>query len=308
MDIWRVQLKPDPETDISYMDVLDFCQREQIVGVGWCLIRTHDDDYDVLKREIESIPEYKGANGKSTAALKAVNAIRKMKPGDLVWTRLAEDASDYYLCRVGERLWTDRIVTEEHKRHDIGNFVSAEWVHVGNEDKVPGKVVNSFYARATAQHVYEVDLISQIIWNRCSSEKSLKYNVSNSSVKDFWEVIGSEELECLVMLYLQTKGYYILSSTLKRSTARYEAILVSNDGSHKGLPQVKRNSTLDASQYEDDAKDGDKVFLFTTSEDYGVSHPDGVYCITKAELEDFISKCDSILPDNIRYWVDFTRS
>lgn len=307
MEIWRVQLKPDPEKGISYEEVLDFCKREQIIGVGWCLVETHIDDYDTLKQEIESIPQYKGDNDKYTAAIKAINAVRGMSPGDLVWTRLGGNASDYYLFRVGEQTWTDRIVTENHRKHDIGNFVSARWVHIGTEDKVPGKVVNAFCARGTAQRVYDVELISKVIWNKYCSISQEKYEVQQLSMDEFWTSIGSEELECLILLYIQKLGYYLISSTLKLSTARYEAIMLSQDGSHKALPQVKRNEELDAEQYADDVKNGDHVFLFTTSEKYGSRCPQGVHCISKVEIEEFIAHNYSILPDSIKYWVDMVK-
>ena len=307
MDIWRVQLKPAPAEGITYQDVLNFCKDKGIIGVGWYLVETHEDDYDALKSAIERIPEYAGSNGKHTAAIKAVNAVRSMKTGDLVWTRLAENAADYYLCRVGDKLWKDRNVTDEHRRHDIGNFVSAEWVRVGTEDMVPGKVVNNFCARGTAQHVYEVERVSKYIWNKYSGDNLQKYEMTPFTMDDFWNAIGSEELESLILLYLQTKGYYIYSSTLKISTARYEVIMVSHDGKHKCLPQVKRNTTLDVADYIEDVKGGDEVYLFTTSEQYGSTKHDKVHCISKCEIEDFISSNYSILPESIRYWVDMTK-
>ena len=67
-----------------------------------------------------------------------------MKKGDLVWTRVGKQADEYYLCRVGDRLWKDRVVTDECRKYDIGNFVSAKWIRIGMSENVPGKVVNSF--------------------------------------------------------------------------------------------------------------------------------------------------------------------
>lgn len=302
MATWRVQLKPDREEGISYRDLLEFCKSNEIIGVGWYLVEGTVDDYEELKKEVYSIEAYKGGESR---ALMATNAIREMKPGDLVWTRVGGDASEYYLCRVGESLWKDRVVTDEHRRHDIGNFVSAKWVKIGKEENVPGKVVNSFCASRAVQHVYEVDEISKVIWNKYSDEQADKYEVNRLDNNMFWNMIGSEELECLVFLYLQNKGYYIYSSTLKLSTAKFEAVLTHQDGTHLAYPQVKRNVALHVEEYMSSLSNGeDQIYLFTTSEDYGVFDHPQINCISKNELEEFMLTNMKILPPTILNWLD----
>lgn len=302
MATWRVQLKPDSAKGISYKDLLEFCKSNQIIGVGWYLVEGHTDDYATLRNEVYAIEAYKGGE---SSALRAVNAIREMKPGDLVWTRVGGDASEYYLCRVGDLLWKDRVVTDEHRRHDIGNFVSAKWVKIGKEERVPGKVVNSFCASRSAQHVSEVDEISKMIWNTFSEPQDEKYELPALDMSAFWNMIGSEELECLVFLYLQSKGYYIYSSTLKLSTAKFEAVLTYRDGSHLAYPQVKRNVALHVEDYISSlANAEDKVFLFTTSEDYGQKTHSQILCISREELESFMKNNSKILPNTITYWLE----
>jgi len=300
MATWRVQLKPDSAKGISYKELLEFCKNNQIIGVGWYLVEGHTDDYETLRNEIYAIETYKGGE---SSALRAVNAVREMKTGDLVWTRVGGDASEYYLCRVGETLWKDRVVTDVHRKYDIGNFVSAKWVKIGKEEKVPGKVVNSFCASRSAQHVYGVEEISKMIWNTFSEPQDEKYELPQLDKNAFWNMIGSEELECLVFLYLQSKGYYIFSSTLKLSTAKFEAVLTYKDGSHLAYPQVKRNVPLHVEDYLSALTNEDKVFLFTTSEDYGQCFHPLITCISKQELECFMKNNAKLLPDTITYWL-----
>jgi len=299
---WRIQLKPESEKGISYRDLLEFCKSNQIIGVGWYLIEGHEDSYEALRDEIYSIEMYK--NGESRA-LKAVNAIRQMQSGDLIWTRLGGDASEYYLCKVGNALWKDRVVTDVHRKYDIGNFVSAKWVKVGKEENVPGKVVNSFCVSATAQRVSDVDEISKLIWNKYVDDEEEKYDNIFVNKNSFWNMIGSEELESLILLYLQSKGYYIYSSTLKLSTAKFEATLVHKDDTHRAYPQVKRETPLLVKDYISALdKESDRIYLFTTSENYGeIAHPQ-IICISKQELEKFITQNRNILPANILYWLD----
>ena len=297
--VWRMHLKPKPEQGIGLPEVLDFCREHEIIGVGWSKVTCRMEDDRALREDIAAqYPDWQ------SSAYKAINAMRQIKTGDLVWTRVGGEASVYYLCRVGDRLWEDREVTEEHRRHDICQFVSATWMKVGKVDNVPGKVVNSFCSPSMVQRVSDVTEISKAIWNRGSTCQ--KYEMRPLDSSSFWNLIDSEALECLILLYLQSRGYYIYSSTLKLSTARYEAVLVSRDGSHRAYPQVKRETPLCVSEYITDVSStNDRIFLFTTSENYGEARHPQVECLSRQELEDFIRQSMSLLPHSITYWIDF---
>lgn len=299
MSVWRLQLKVDTG-NYSFEETLNFCIKNNIIGVGWKIENKYDDYYK-LRDEI-----YKHKDWKS-GAFKGVNALRNMEINDLIWTRLGGDASKYYLCRVTKK-WIDCSSVSEYEKYDLSNYVCCDWILVGTEDKVPGKVVNSLYSRSTVQHVYDVDEISKIIWNKYSDKNGFKYETSNLTREKFWNMIGSEELESLVLLYLQfEKNYMIYSSTLKKSSPKYEAIMIAKDGSHRCFPQVKRNEQLLQKNYVDNTvmdKYKDKVFLFTTSEDYGNEDLPQVECIKKTELEDFMKNNYRLLPSSIIYWLD----
>ena len=118
-------------------------------------------------------------------------------------------------------------------------------------------------------------------------------------------MIDSEELESLALLYLQSKIYLIYSSTLKKSSAKFEVIMISNDGSHRCFSQIKRETPLLPLEYATALNNlTDKIFLFSTSENYGnKTHPQ-VTCLTKKELELFIKERRNILPGTILYWLN----
>ncbi|MBR2742187.1 MAG: hypothetical protein IKD89_01200 [Clostridia bacterium] len=298
MNIWRVQLKPSPAKGLGPKDVLRFCMEQGIIGVGWAEVECAIDDYYTLRDAVHQA-------GYGTNAIKAINAIRQMQSGDLVWTRLGGDASEYYLCKVGKTLWKDRVVTPEHVKHDIANFVFANWLHIGKEDAVPGKVIASFRASGTAQRVYAVEEVSKYIWDSNCQNESERYGAKKPSEDSFWNMISSEDLECLILLYLQSKGYYIYSSTLKRDTPKYEAILIASDGSHRAFPQIKQNTRLVPGEYIEGLQKSDRVYLFSSSESYGKPHPQ-VTCITKEEVNRFISSNYGILPSTITRWLKMT--
>lgn len=305
MNVYRVHLKPG--ADATYAEVLDFCISQHIIGVGWAEVVGNEDSWDALKQECQRLTQKDGPYPGDKGVFKCVNAIRRIQPGDLIWTREGGSVAKYYLCRATNLQWKDREITAEHYKYDITNYVGCEWVEVGTEDHVPGHVVNSFRARLSAQRVYDVETASAIIWNHQCTEESLKYEVEPISEEDFWNMIGTEELECLVLLYLQTKGYYIYSSTVKKDTKTYEAIMVSDDGKHKCYPQVKQNEPLTPSEYAKGLGPDDKVVLFSSNETYRDEHPQ-VECLTRRELWDFVNANYCILPDSVKYWVDFVKT
>ena len=224
-----------------------------------------------------------------------------MKEGDLIWTRLGGDASIYYLCRVGKKLWKDRVVTQDHRDYDVANFVQAEWVMIGGVSDVPGKVVNSLSASKTVQRVNDIETLSEIYWNKYSSTNQFKYEIKKQGWGDFWEDINSDELETLVFLYLQTKGYYVYSGTIKLNTAKIEGVLINKFDFHLCFPQVKRNVVLLPHDYKHLVQNSkDKVVLFTTSENYGDRSLESVRCLQKNELEEFIIDNYVLLPKSIR--------
>lgn len=299
MSVYRIHLKPG--ADATYSEVLEFCKDKRIIGVGWANVACKVDDYDTLRQECKrAYPEDKGV-------FKSVNCIRGIQPSDLIWTREGDTVSKYYLCRATAPRWKDRIITADHLKYDITNYVGCEWIEVGTEDQVPGRVINSFRARLSAQHMYGVDSVSAIIWNKLATDEQGKCPIAPIDFDQFWNLIGPEELECLVMLYLQTRGYYVYSTTVKKDTKTYEGIMISKDGKHKCFPQVKQNCYLDPKEYAKGISTQDRVVLFSSTEAYGEEHPQ-VECLKRHELFTFIKNNYDILPDPIKYWLDFVNS
>jgi hypothetical protein len=300
-EVIRIQLKPTPKDGITYDDVMEFCKKEEIIGVGWASLTTREDDYWTIREELQRYYKPKSA----TTGLKSINALRCLKEGDLIWTRLGGDGSQYYLCRVGKTLWKDSIATQAHVDHDICQFVSVKWLYIGKEDKVPGKVINSFIPALPAQRVKGVAEVSKYIWDINCPDESLKYN--NYGNLDFWSCINSEDLECLILMYLQFKGYYIVSSSFKHNTPKIEAPMISHDGKTRCYQQIKREVKLPVEDYIPWVKENEVMYLFTTSENYGSAHSDRIKCISKNEVETFIREHPELLPSAVTNWISLTQ-
>ena len=186
MRVWRIHIKNDIEQGKTRQDLLAFCKREKLIGVGWNNIRTKVNSEDEIRKEAATYPD-------ATSAIKALNAMRRMELNDLIWTRLD---GRYYLCRVTD-LWENRKPNREHDVFDIGNYVKVEWLDIGMEQDVPGKVLSSFRPAATAQSVKDVEDISMYLWDKYSKKKV--YNVSAKNI-DFWTVLSPEAIEEIVLL------------------------------------------------------------------------------------------------------------
>lgn len=294
MKVWRVHIKNDIESEYDRKDLLEFCQKEKLIGVGWCNITTRENSDSIIREQARTYSD-------STPAIKALNAMRRMQLNDLIWTRLN---SKYYLCRVTD-VWEHSSPREEHYKFDITNYVNVEWLEIGMEQDVPGKVVSSFRPPASAQAVNGVDDISMYIWNKYSNTN--QYAINKKCV-NIWSVLSAESIEELVLLYLQMeKGFHIYSSTVKYAFPEYECQMVNSDGI-RAYPQVKSGSVslnanhyIDALRYDPTAN----IYLFSTSENYITNDCDRIHFIYKNEIECFIKNNRKALPTLTSNWIDF---
>lgn len=294
MKVWRIHIKNDIASGYTRQDLLDFCKRQKLIGVGWGDITTRINSDDAIRQQAKLYSD-------TIPAIKALNAMRKMEIDDLIWTRLD---SKYYLCRV-TGLWEDSKPNDEHYKLDISNYVNVEWLEIGMEQDVPGKVVSSFRPASSAQSVSGVEEISMYMWNKYSKKN---YYQVNKKGTDIWSALSAEAIEEIVLLYLQMeKGYHIYSSTVKYTFPKYECQMVNNAGK-RAYPQVKSgNVSLNANDYMDAINDDPKadVYLFSTSESYTSNASDRIHFIYKKDLEDFIKKYKNALPTLSYNWIEF---
>lgn len=293
MKVWRIHIKNDIAPGYGRQDLLDFCLKEKLIGVGWGEIKTRVNDENIIRQQAQFYSE-------PTPAIKALNAMRKMQVNDLIWTRLG---NRYFLCRVTGP-WTESKPTPKHYELDIPNYVNVEWLEIGMEKDVPGKVISSFRPAATAQAVNGVGDISQYMWNKYS--ETIFYPVEKKNL-DFWSVLSAEAIEELVLLYLQVeKGYYVHSSTVKYAFPTYECEMVNRKGI-KAYPQVKSGGEelkaddyMEAINYDGSAE----VYLFATSENYTPNNCQQVNFLYKRDIEDFIKKHKNLIFDMTYNWLD----
>ncbi len=277
MTIWRLNIKPDSEGDI---DPRKFCFDKGILGFGWPVLRDGPLDWDAYYELGEKEYYEEGDKG----WWPAVNAIRnRMECGDLCWTRDWNGA--YYIGKVtGD--WEYR-TTKEYRDADIVNVRKCEWYRVGNVDSAPGKVVNSFGMGRTVQAVYgdTVEYYSKAIYNQLS--KTNTYDFPEAPDYDLWSLIGTDDCEDILGIYLQEVcGYRLIPSTCKRATVKTEFILKDTEGKTAQV-QVKQSVNINRDDYDYDENDPCDWYLFSTSGEYTGEVHKHKHCMNPEEMRDF---------------------
>lgn len=160
--VWRLHLLPD---GIDPKRVVAFCHYRSVLGMGWSVKADPGENI--------SWPEYvKRSKAKYGSLDPNVRRWKKeVKIGHLVWARTPPPRR-YLLARVtGE--WRYE-TADEFKAVGMDNIREVEFVFVGNESSVPGKIVNSFGLGALLR-IKGVDNLSCYLWNKYCPPTSPKY-------------------------------------------------------------------------------------------------------------------------------------
>ena len=297
INIWRLHIKTAAEAGV---DPHNFCIEKNILGVGWQVETAKNplswDCYYKLGKE-----GYEEEGDKGWKA--AVNALHDgMKCGALCWSRNSDGI--YYLGRIkGDWIYNN---TDEYIRADVVNVRDCEWHKVGLVDSVPGKVVNSFIPSRTVQMVHEnsVNLYSRYLYNKLCTESFYDLSEEPGDV-DLFTLISAEDCEDIVGIYLQEKGYRLIPSSCKSSTAGYEFVLKNRETGRRAVVQVKQGQPeLNREEYGD-AFGRDEVFLFSTQGNYTGAERANVHCLTPEKMRGFVLANREVLSDRLNQWIDF---
>ena len=295
MNIWRMNIKTDAEEGI---DPSKFCIRRNILGVGWQVNEDVLIDWDAYYAEGKKKYYEKGDRG----WWPAVNAIRnRMAFDDLCWTR--DGDGNYYIGKiVGEWKYCSDV---DFRRADVVNVRPCKWFPTGGVDSVPGKVLNSFRAPRTVQAVYDetVSFYSKLIYNKLSEKDA--YDLSSQDDLDLFALIGPEDCEDIVAIFLQEKfGYRLIPSSCKLDTKMTEFVLRKPDG--KAHVQVKQGAVdIHLDEFAHDPCDPCEWFLFTTNGRYVGRGHDHLHCLDPSNTRDFALANRELMPSRVQTFIDF---
>lgn len=294
--LWKIVVNTSSQDGKQF----EFCLKNNIIGVGWCFRDNNENLY--TPKDIDDAIRIGREHFHARGCTTALNALKEMEPDDLIWTR---HEGIYYICRVTSKWKYSN--DEDHIREDVCNFVEVEFVKVGTIEKIPGRITNCFRARSSIQHIHDSNKlmtnITRSLYNKLTGQNY--YEIRNYDKEDIFDLLQPEDVEEVVSLYLQLKkNYLVYTSTNKLDTQKYEFVAIARDGSHNCYPQVKTgNEVLDGNQYIELTEQGNKVYLFATSEKYLNINGTNIIAIYRKELLDFIYQNKKIMPFRIQQWM-----
>jgi ankyrin repeat protein len=292
MTLWRLNIKTASRPGF---DARRFCLENNFLGIGWPAEEAgnapRDFEHYVELGNIEY--SQNGDNGWWTA----VNAIgNKMEVGDLCWTR--DTAGVYYIGKVfGEWRY---IHSDEADNYDIHNVRLCQWRRVGLVDAVPGAVERSFGPSRTLQPIKDATAAtySQYLYYGRAMHPDIAF--------DPFSLFSPADHEDLAALYLQDRGYYLLPSTVKKTTAVYEWVMRHKQTGMRAVLQVK--SGAEAINLEQFPEQDCKVFVVAADNaHYGIK-PDNVILISRNDLLTFALQHRQVLSERITHILDWAVS
>lgn len=300
-NIWRLNTKTNGIKKYGQKGLLDFCKKEKIIGIGWSNPYFTEGINENIKNANE-IKNYiwnliKQTDGKTRSFATAANIIvDRMNIGDYVWTR-AEGV--YYIAKVlSESKY--HLNNQNYVDYDLGFYRNVEYSKkFFHESEVPGKIISSFAARNSTQHVTDPN---NKLFNYTES-LFLGNKIPKISLEDWTIFFSANDIEELIGLYLQIeKKLYVYTSTNKKSTTKIEFELVDKDGNLYGVQVKTGNESINGNTYLEISKTM-KIFLFATSDNVIIENNINLIHITVNNITNFIKNYKHLLPSRIKKWL-----
>lgn len=286
--LWRLHIRPTPVNGKTHDDVVNFCIQKQIAGIGWPVAgnpKTPTEYTELAKKKYHKRP--------ASAAFAEVPQI-----GDYIWARDLKGI--YYLGKIMSD-WS-YVNTLEANELDIPNQRSCRWVTVGNEEKVPGKIISCFRPSRAFQSINNHKLEEFTTWMYEGGGSPKFENFSNMEKGQLFDLIDDQDCEDLVGLFIQYEyGYLLIPSSCKRETIAYEYILKHRETGETAIAQVKHGIVaLD----ERLLHSAERIFLFSSSGQIN-SSSQKIEVITPKQIIDFCFAKKHVLPERIVNWLNF---
>lgn len=283
-DVQRLHIRSTNE-GVSHTAATSWCLENGRAGVGWGL---WDENVRAATWE-EYVDRADSINSN-------VRRFHDLDHGSLIWTR--ELTGEYWLGELtGEWEYRDDSTA---RKFDLFCTRQVRWESVGTEDNVPGKVVNAFRSQMTLQRIADsgARAYSNRLFELRANPTAERSPVSPTVVLK--SLIGAEDLEDLVLVYLQVRFGYVFVSR-GHSTPGYEYVLKSHDG-QTIVASVKSGDTpVDLDLLP--AESADIAYVFSVGGKSRGSTEMRVEEITPQELVTFMSNNAAILPNRVAAWL-----
>jgi len=242
-------------------------------------------------------PDGKGGVGNIT------RLASEVKEGDLMWTR--DSLGQYWLGQITGSWRYDK--SPESVRLDLYNVRPCRWLEKPFRDyDVPGAVVTSFIGatqalRRIGDHPAAIRVI-EMLWARESDPTAVIPPVApEQAMVDLFE---PEDVEDLVLLWLQQQGWLLIPSSRKHDTPMYEAALRHPTGELAVVSVKSGHSNPVPIPELAEAAGAARAYAYSTHDKYTAPPGDyDVIAIEHDELITFMSEHSELLPPRVARWL-----
>jgi hypothetical protein len=235
--VWRIKLNSmRAEEDGGAPDwdaAKEYCRTAGLVGVGWGLSKLrHNARLETVLNAWRVRPD--GATGVATIARLAT----QVKDGDLMWTR--DRLGRFWLCKITGPWRFDK--SSNSVKFDLYNVRPAAWLKTSYRDfDVPGAVVRSFTGPGqTLRRIGEnpaASRISHLLWTHdADGHRDAPAFTPEDAIT---ETLDPIDIEDLVLLSMQAKGWILIPSSRMHDTPMYEAALRKKGSAEVAVVSVK---------------------------------------------------------------------
>jgi hypothetical protein len=300
--LWRNKLNSGLLPPEQWDAARAYCRAAGVIGVGWGTELERLPAEPTVDEVCEAILRRYGDGGRS-----GVNTVRRfaeqMDDGDLVWTR--DTGGTYWLGRI-EGAWRFDW-TDEASRWDVNIARPCRWLLKPARDfDVPGAVVRSFIGRAgTLVRVLSEAArnASELFWKHEGDPPRGGFTVEQVLA----DLVDPTDLEDIVLIYLQARGWLLMPSTRMKSTPTYEAAFRSLEDGSLAVVSVKSGDAAVPIPELASAAGRAKAFAFGNR----MSAPPeqhGVERILPEHIENFMAERPELLPPRISRWLEVPKA
>lgn len=296
--VWRLHL------NTSQGNIAQYCIENHCAAVGWNLREATDSE----RRSITCFEEFQNIADRHYDNYDALERlVCDTRENDLIWIR---NEGKYFLGRVTSE--TEYKYNPEAINIDACNqLINIDWFSSPELDEsgVPGAINTAFIQGSAFQRIKKEGVFefSALLYNKLCGKDIYTGIELRQNQETFYSLLSPADCEDLLYFWLYKKyGYICVPSTNKKSTPKYEFVLIDpKTGENKYLQVKKGNINLNVNDYKDLPGD---IWLLTTGGEILNENAKNlnVHSVNPTDLYEFALDEDSknIISSSINTWLE----
>ncbi len=306
--VWRTKLRSTILTEKGHRAQVKYCLDNSCVGFGWApegVTRGHGEKK--LDEVTDAISSKDWKNWGPRGANRVRAFAKDVNEGDYIWVR--DTNGRYLLGKFKKGDWRYE-AAQSYKDLDLHQLRPVDWApNPLDPEETPGGVVRAFTGPGQVFRRIKSPAVGRLTHEFCwETMNNRKAKARKLSAEDAVEELAPEELEDLVLLWLQFEGdYALIPSSRQRDLPIAEATLINRKSFKRARPQVKSGDTpVNWDELGRAVSKGEIGIGFAASNEYEGSKKPSWKKITIAELANFATSSTGrkVVPERIRFWFD----